>query len=77
MSAYLNKLIELYLNDIADYDTDSNLILAESVLKPVKQLITEGKKDQEEILLETYNKATSKQKDILVDFLLYIKEGKS
>jgi hypothetical protein len=75
MSAYLNNLIESYLNDMADYDTDSNLVLAESVLKPVKQLLTEGKKDQEEILLEAYRKATPKQKDILEDFLLYVKEG--
>jgi hypothetical protein len=75
MSAYLNNLIESYLNDMADYDTDSNLTLAESVLKPVKQLLTEGKKDQEEILLEAYRKATPKQKDILEDFLLYVKEG--
>ena len=74
MSAYLNDLIESYLNDMADYDTDTNLVLAESVLKPVKQLLTEGKKDQEEILLEAYSKATPKQKDILEDFLLYIKE---
>ena len=75
MSAYLNDLIESYLNDMADYDTDTNLVLAESVLKPVKQLLTEGKKDQEEILLEAYRKATTKQKDILEDFLLYVKEG--
>jgi hypothetical protein len=75
MSAYLNDLIESYLNDMADYDTDANLVLAESVLKPVKQLLTEGKKDQEEILLEAYRKATPKQKDILEDFLLYVKEG--
>lgn len=75
MSAYLNDLIESYLNDMADYDTDTNLILAESVLKPVKQLLTEGKKNQEEILLEAYRKATPKQKDILEDFLLYVKEG--
>jgi hypothetical protein len=74
MSAYLNKLIESYLNDISDYD-DDNLVLAESVLKPVKQLITEGKKSQEEILLETYQKSNSKQKEILEDFLIYVREG--
>lgn len=54
MSAYLNNIIELYLNDLADYD-GGNLLLAESVFKPVKQLLTEGK-NQEEILLEVYNK---------------------
>jgi len=74
MSAYLNKLIESYLNDMADYDTDTNLILAESVLKPINQLLTEGKKSQEEILLEAYHKATPEQKYILEDFLLYVRE---
>jgi len=73
MSAYLNNAIELYLNDIADFN-DSNLLIAESVFKSVKQLLTEGK-NQEEILLEVYKKSTSEQKDILEDFFLYIKEG--
>lgn len=73
MSAYLNELIELYLNDIADYDNDS-LLLAESVLKPVKSLITEGKQTQEKILFEAYKKGSPEQKAILEDFLLYIKE---
>jgi len=74
MSAYLNDIIELYLNDLSDYD-DDNLMLAESVLKPVKQLITEGKKDQDEILLEAYRKAAPEQKTILEDFFLYMREG--
>jgi hypothetical protein len=73
MSAYLNNVIELYLNDIADFN-DSNLLIAESVFKSVKQLLTEGK-NQEEILLEVYKKSTPEQKDILEDFFLYIKEG--
>ncbi len=75
MSAYLNNLIELYLNDIADYEDDNSLLLAESVLKPVKNLITEGKKSQEEILFEVYKKSSPEQKAILEDFLLYIKEA--
>jgi hypothetical protein len=73
MSAYLNNAIKLYLNDIADFN-DSNLLIAESVLKSVKQLLTEGKSEGE-ILLEVYKKSTPEQKDILEDFLLYIKEG--
>lgn len=75
MSVYLNNLIELYLNDIADYEDDNSLLLAESVLKPVKNLITEGKKSQEEILFEAYKKSSPEQKAILEDFLLYIKEA--
>ena len=73
MSAYLNKLIESYLNDIEDYD-DSNLLLAESILKPIKQLLTEGKQNQEEILLESFHKATPEQQQILEDFLIYVRE---
>lgn len=75
MSVYLNKLIESYLNDIEDYDND-NLVLAESILKPVKQLLTEGKQNQEEILLESFHKATPEQQQILEDFLIYVREGK-
>ncbi len=74
MSAYLNNLIDLYLNDIADFD-DNNLLIAESVLKPVKQLLTEGKQDEDKILLEAFRKSTPEQKIILEDFLLYVREG--
>ncbi len=65
MSAYLNNLIDLYLNDIADFD-DNNLLIAESVLKPVKQLLTEGKQDEDKILLEAFRKSTPEQKIILI-----------
>ena len=74
MSASLNEMIELYLNDIADYDND-NLLLAESVLKPVKQLLTEGKLDEDKILIEAYRKSNAEQKVIIEDFLTYIKES--
>ena len=73
MSAYLNELIELYLNDIADYDND-NLLLAESVLNPVKHLLTDSENSQEKILFEAYKNGTPEQKTILKDFFLYIKE---
>lgn len=76
MSVYLNKLIELYLNDVEDYYSN-DLLLAESVLKPIKQLLTENKQSQEQILLEAYNKATPEQKNILEDFMCYIREEKS
>jgi 3'-phosphoadenosine 5'-phosphosulfate (PAPS) 3'-phosphatase len=73
MSAYLNNLIELYLNDLSDYD-NTNLLLAESALKPMRQLITEGKKDQNQIIIETLKKATPEHKPIIEDFLLYVRE---
>ena len=74
MSAYLNNLIDLYLNDIADFD-DNNLLIAESVLKPVKQLLTEGKQEEDTIILEAFRRSTPEQKLILEDFLLYVREG--
>ena len=74
MSAYLNNLIELYLNDLSDYD-NTNLLLAESALKPMRQLITEGKKDQNQIIIETLKKATPEHKPIIEDFLLYMRES--
>jgi hypothetical protein len=75
MSAYLNKLIELYLNDLADYSEDNDVLLAESALKPLKQLITEGKKDQNKIIIEAYKNAAPEHKVILDDFLLYMREA--
>ena len=51
MSAYLNKVIELYLNDLSDYDA-GEVLLAESALKPMRQLITEGKKNQNQIIIK-------------------------
>lgn len=75
MSAYLDKLIELYLNDLADYSEDNDVLLAESALKPLKQLIIEGKKDQNKIITEVYKNATPEHKIILDDFLLYMREA--
>ena len=74
MSAYLNRTIELYLNDLSDYD-NVNLLLAESALKPMRQLITEGKKNQNQIIIEILKKATPEHKLIIEDFLLYMREG--
>ena len=74
MSAYLNNVIDLYLNDVADYYPD-NILIAESVLKPIKQLLTEGKQDDDVILLEALRKSNAEQKVVLEDFLLYVREG--
>ena len=73
MSAYLNNLIELYLNDLSDYD-NTNLLLAESALKPMRQLITEGKKEQSQIIIETFKNASPEHQVIIEDFLIYMRE---
>jgi len=73
MSAYLNKVIELYLNDLSDYDS-SDLLLAESALKPMRQLITEGKKDQNQIIIEVFKRASPEHKIVIEDFLIYMRE---
>jgi hypothetical protein len=75
MSAYLNKLIESYLNDMSDYDTNNNLLLAESALKPMRQLITEGKKDQNQIIIEAFKNASPEHQVIIEDFLIYMREA--
>jgi hypothetical protein len=73
MSAYLNKVIELYLNDLSDYD-NSEVLLAELALKPMRQLITEGKKDQSQIIIETFKNASPEHQVIIEDFLIYMRE---
>ncbi len=73
MSAYLNKVIELYLNDLSDYD-NSEVLLAELALKPMRQLITEGKKDQNQIIIETFRNASPEHQVIIEDFLIYMRE---
>ena len=35
----LNKYIDLYLNDLEDYGEDTEFLLAESVLSPIKKLL--------------------------------------
>jgi hypothetical protein len=73
MSTYLNKVIELYLNDLSDYDA-GEVLLAESALKPMRQLITEGKKNQNQIILETFKNASPEHQVIIEDFLIYMRE---
>jgi hypothetical protein len=69
----LNELINLYLNDVADY-SDEDLILAESVLKPIKQIITESTNNTSEVLKEALKKSSPKEKKIIEDFIIYAKE---
>jgi hypothetical protein len=69
----LNEIINLYLNDISDYYSE-DFILAESVLKPIKQLIVESKQDTSQILKEALKKSTPIEKKVIEDLMIYIKE---
>jgi len=68
----LHEYIQLYLNDIEDYDSSEHYILAENVLKPVKNLILESKMDSMTMLLEMRNVANSADKAVIDDFILYL-----
>jgi len=77
MSILKNKLQEtltLYLNDIEDYGTPTELILAESALSPFKQLLTENKKPTKELIQEVHDNAAPETKPIIKDFLLYLNQ---
>ena len=68
----LHEYIQLYLNDIEDYDSSEQHMLAENVLKPVKNLILESKVDPMTMLLEMRNVANSADKAVIDDFILYL-----
>lgn len=68
----LQEYIQLYLNDIEDYDSSEQYMLAENVLKPVKNLILESKMDPMTILLEMRNVANNADKAVIDDFILYL-----
>ena len=68
----LHEYIQLYLNDIEDYDTTEQHILAESILNPVKNLILESKADPMTMLLEMRNVANNADKAVIEDFILYL-----
>jgi hypothetical protein len=68
----LHEYIQLYLNDIEDYDSSEQHMLAESVLKPVKNLIMESKVDPMTMLLEMRNVANNTDKAVIDDFILYL-----
>jgi hypothetical protein len=69
----LQEMLTLYLNDIEDYGTQEEFILAESVLLPYKQLLTENKKSNKHLIQEMIN--NSKHPNVISDFLIYIKES--
>lgn len=68
----LHEYIQLYLNDIEDYDTTEQHMLAESILNPVKNLILESKTDPMTMLLEMRNVANNADKAVIEDFILYL-----
>lgn len=70
----LNEYIKLYLNDLEDYSDEQNIILTESILNSLKQLIVESKKDTSLILREALVKATPERRVVIEDFMLYIQE---
>ena len=51
----LQEVLTLYLNDIEDYGTPDELVLAESALSPFKKLLTEDKKPTKELIQEVFN----------------------
>lgn len=71
----LNEYITLYLNDVEDYYGERDLVLTESTLNSLKQLIVESKKDMSIVLKEALVNSTPEQKVIIEDFMLYIQEA--
>lgn len=70
-SQKLNKLIELYISDAHDYHDDTTLI--EETLNPILKLVQEENSNPESILRETLAKASPDQKEVIQDFMLYVK----
>lgn len=68
----LSEVIKLYLEDTESYGEASDLILAESILDPLKNLILESNMSVKDILNEAYKKASSPQKSIIKDFTIYL-----
>jgi hypothetical protein len=71
----LNEYITLYLNDVEDYYGERDLVLTESTLNSLKQLIVESKKDMSIVLKEALVNSTPERKVIIEDFMLYIQEA--
>jgi hypothetical protein len=68
----LHEYIQLYLNDIEDYDSQEQHMLAENILNPVKNLILESNTDPMTMLLEMRNVANNADKAVIDDFILYL-----
>ena len=68
----LNKYINLYLNDVDDYGEETEFLLAESVLSPIKGLLVEAKGDGNLILDSQLKESSTYEKEIIEDFMLYV-----
>ena len=68
----LSEYIQLYLNDVEDYDSTEQHILAENILNPIKNLILESNTDPMTMLLEMRNVANNVDKAVIDDFILYL-----
>lgn len=68
----LHEYIQLYLNDVEDYDSQEQHMLAENILNPVKNLILESNTDPMTMLLEMRNVANNADKAVIDDFILYL-----
>lgn len=72
----LNRLVELYLNDINDYGGEEDkafITLAESSLPNLKILLTESNSDDMYSSLKSLNESlTGKSKEVVTDFITYI-----
>jgi len=68
----LSEYIQLYLNDVEDYDSTEQHMLAENILNPVKNLILESNTDPMTMLLEMRNVANKQDKTVIEDFILYL-----
>jgi hypothetical protein len=68
----LSEYIQLYLNDVEDYDSTEQHMLAENILNPVKNLILESNTDPMTMLLEMRNVANNVDKAVIDDFILYL-----
>ena len=68
----LNKYINLYLNDVDDYGEETEFLLAESVLSPIKGLLVEAKGDGNLILESQLKESSTYEKEIIEDFMLYM-----
>jgi hypothetical protein len=72
----LQEVLTLYLNDIEDYGTSNELVLAESALYPFKNLLTESKKPTQQLIQEIFSSSSSENQIIITDFLKYINQIK-
>lgn len=72
----LQEVLTLYLNDIEDYGTSDELVLAESALHPFKKLLTESVKPTQNLIQEIFSTSSSENQIVITDFLKYINQIK-